>query len=152
MCREAVSVPGGLLTGPIFVNGEKLQGSGDIGLALYVYPDAGGVQHCEVVGMRDTLDAFADKLPNWRWLRSRISGQNWEIKLRDVDAAAKVHATVGQRFELPTVVQCATGAAPTVPAHSPGTMISSGTTRRRLTHHETGLAVRRLPEGDRQSQ
>ncbi|MHC2576562.1 hypothetical protein ACVI1J_001726 [Bradyrhizobium diazoefficiens] len=112
MCREAVSVPDGLLTGPIIVSGEKLEGSGDIGQALYVYPDAGGVQHCEVAGMRDTLDAFAGKLPNWSWVRKLIGRQNWEIKLRDIDAAAKAHPTVGQRFEIPTVVQCATGAAP----------------------------------------
>ena len=101
-----------MLTGPIFVSGEKLQCSGDIGQALYIYPDAGGVRHCEVAGMRDTLDAFADRLPKWRWLRSRIAGRNWEVKLRVIDAAAKVHPAVGQRFELPTVVQCATGVAP----------------------------------------
>ncbi|MBR0861873.1 DUF2235 domain-containing protein [Bradyrhizobium diazoefficiens] len=112
MCREALSVPDALLTGPIFVNGEKLQGSGDIGQALYVYPDAGGMQHCEVAGMRDTLDALADKLPNWSWVRRLIGRQNWEVKVRDIDAAAKVHPTVVQRFELPTVVQCATGTAP----------------------------------------
>ena len=112
MCREAISVPDGLITGPIFVSGEKLQGSGDAGQALYVHPDAGGVQHCEVAGMRDTLDALGDKLPNWSWLQNLIGQQNWEIKIRDIDAAAKVHPSVAQRFELPSVVQCAAGAGP----------------------------------------
>lgn len=116
MCREAISVPDGLLTGPIFVSGEKLPGSGDIGQGLYIYPDASGAQHCEVAGMRDTLDGFADKLPKWRWLRSQIGRQIWLTKVRDIDIAAKVHPTVGQRFDLPAVVQCAGGAGPYRPA------------------------------------
>ena len=116
MCREAISVPDGLLTGPIFVDSEKLQGSGNIGQALYIYPDAGGLQHCEVAGMRDTLDAFADKLPRWRWLRNRIGSRNWEIKLRDIDAAAKVHPTVQLRFDMDAVIQCAAGTGAYRPA------------------------------------
>lgn len=116
MCREAISVPDGLLTGPIFVDGEKLQGSGNIGQALYIYPDAAGLQHCEVAGMRDTLDAFADKLPRWRWLRNRIGSRNWEIKLRDIGAAAKVHPTVQLRFDMAAVIQCAAGTGAYRPA------------------------------------
>lgn len=112
MCREAVSVPDGLLTGPIAVSAKKMEGTGDIGQALNVYPDAGGVQHCEIAGMRDTIDALANTLPNWSWLRSLLARQNWQIKIRDIGAASKVHPTVPQRFERRTVVQCATGAAP----------------------------------------
>ncbi|WP_298253214.1 DUF2235 domain-containing protein [Bradyrhizobium sp.] len=111
MCSEAVSVPDGLLTGPIVVGGKKMEGTGDVGQALNVYPDAGGVQHCEVAGMRDTIDALADVLPNWSWLRGLLARQNWQVKLRDVGAESKVHPTVGQRFELPAVVQCANGTA-----------------------------------------
>jgi len=112
MCREAISVPDGLITGPIFVDGTKMEGSGDFGQALNIRPDAGGVQHCEVAGMRDTIDAMADSLPNWGWLRRLLGRQNWEIKIRDIGNASKVHPTVGRRFELPSVVQCSAGAVP----------------------------------------
>src|SRR5262249_4689942 len=94
MCGEAVSVPDGLLTGPIFVDGRKMAGTGDAGQALNIYTDSGGVQHCEVAGMRDTINGFADMLPNWSWLRRLLARQNWEIKMRDVGATAMVHPTV----------------------------------------------------------
>lgn len=112
MCHEAVSVPDGLLTGPIVVGGKKMEGTGDIGQALYLHPNAAGVQHCEVAGMRDTIDGLAGALPNWSWLRGLLTRQNWEVKLRDVGAQSKVHPTVSQRFELGNVVQCAAGTAP----------------------------------------
>jgi len=116
MCREAVSIPNGLIMGPIFVKGQKVEGAGDVGQALNIYPEANGVQHCEVAGMRDSLDGFADKLPEWSWLQNLLARQNWQTKIRDIDAAAKVHPTVQERFELPNVLQCATGAAPYRPA------------------------------------
>lgn len=112
MCREAISVPDGLITGPIYVDGIKMEGSGDVGQALNIRPDAGGVQHCEIAGMRDTIDAMAGSLPNWRWLRHLLGRQNWEVKIRDIGNASKVHPTVGRRFELPSVVQCSAGSAP----------------------------------------
>lgn len=116
MCREAISVPDGLLTGPIFANGKKMQGTGDVGQALHIYPEADGVQHCEVASMRDALDGFANTLPKWSWLRKLVGNRNWQIKIRDINPAAKVHPTVQQRFDLPTVVQCAAGAGPYRPA------------------------------------
>jgi hypothetical protein len=70
------------------------------------------VQHCEVAGMRDTLDDFADKLPKWSWLRNLVGRQNWQTKIRDINAAGKVHPTVQLRFDLPHVVQCAAGVGP----------------------------------------
>ena len=112
MCREAISVPDGLITGPIFVNGRKMEGTADAGQALNIYPEAGGMQHCEIAGMRDTLDGFADKLPKWSWLRNLVDRQNWQTKIRDINAAGKVHPTVQQRFDLPHVVQCAAGVGP----------------------------------------
>jgi hypothetical protein len=42
-CREAISVPDGLITGPIFVGGRKMEGTGDAGQALNIYPEANGV-------------------------------------------------------------------------------------------------------------
>ncbi|MGM4922582.1 DUF2235 domain-containing protein [Tardiphaga sp. 804_B3_N1_9] len=107
MCREATSVPDGLLTGPIFVTGEKMPNTGDVGPALHVFPAADGPQHCEVAGMRDVLDGYASKLPKWRWLQQVLARQNWETKIRTIDPGAKVHPTVQQRFDLPLVVQCA---------------------------------------------
>ena len=112
MCREAISVPDGLLTGPIYVDGTKMEGSGDVGQALNIRPDAGGVQHCEVAGMRDTIDAVADSLPNWWRLRRLLGRQNWEIKTRDAGTESKAHPAVARRFDLPAVVQCASGTAP----------------------------------------
>ncbi|MBB4383253.1 hypothetical protein [Bradyrhizobium sp. SBR1B] len=93
-----------------------MEGSADAGQALNIYPDAGGVQHCEVAGMRDTIESLADALPNWSWLRSLLGRQNWQTKIRDVGTESKVHPTVEQRFVLSTVVQCAAGVAPYRPA------------------------------------
>jgi hypothetical protein len=107
MCREAISVPDGLLTGPIFVNGEKMPNTGEAGPALNIYPGADGVQHCEIAGMRDTLDGYAATLPKWAWLQRFIAIQNWETKVRTIDGHAKVHAAVRTRFDLPKVTQCA---------------------------------------------
>lgn len=112
MCREATSVPDGLHTGPIFVNGEKIPNTGDDGIALNIYPAAGGVQHCEVAGMRDTLDGYAGKLPKWSWLQKFVARQNWETKIRAIDADAKVHPMVRARFDLPIVMQCVAGTGP----------------------------------------
>jgi len=107
MCAEAISVPDGLKTGPIFVDGEKLPKTGNDGLALNIFPAADGVQHCEVAGMRDALDAYAAKLPKWGWLQRLAAGQNWETKVRVIDPEDKVDPTVIARAGLPAVVQCA---------------------------------------------
>lgn len=112
MCREAISIPDGLLTGPIFVNGEKMPNTGEDGPALNIYPAADGVQHCEIAGMRDTLAGYAATLPKWSWLQRFIARQNWETKVRTIDTVAKAHTTVRIRFDLPTVVQCASGVGP----------------------------------------
>ena len=112
MCSEAIAVPDGLLTGPIFSNGTSIAGADGRGLILNIYPGADGVQHCEVAGMRDTLDMYATKLPNWSWLQKAISARNWEIKIREINPAAVTHASVKERYDAPFVVQCAAGKAP----------------------------------------
>jgi hypothetical protein len=43
---KAISVPDGLKTGPIFVDGVKMPNTGDAGPALNISPSANGVQHC----------------------------------------------------------------------------------------------------------
>lgn len=112
MCGEAVAVPNGLLTGPILVGGKKMPNTGDIGPALNIFPAANGVQHCEVAGMRDSLDDQAAKLPKWSWLQKFVANQNWETKVREIQPEAKVHPTVGARFDLPEILQCASGKGP----------------------------------------
>ena len=107
MCQEALSVPDGLRTGPIFADGAKMPHTGDAGAALNIYPGADGVQHCEVAGMRDTLDALAAKLPKWGWLQRYVAARNWETKIRDMNHEAPVDPTVKTRAALPKVTQCA---------------------------------------------
>src|SRR5262249_20187014 len=107
MCEQALLVPDGLKTGSIFVDGGKLAGSGDSGPALNIVRAANGVQHCEVAGMRDTLDTYAAKLPKWKWLQRIIGGWNWEVEIREITHNAPMHPTVRARFDLPEVVQCA---------------------------------------------
>jgi hypothetical protein len=58
--------------------------------------------------MRDTLDAYAAKLPKWGWLQRYVASQNWETKVRVIDPEARVDPTVKTRAALPEVVQCAT--------------------------------------------
>lgn len=107
MFEQALQVPDGLKTGPIFVEGVKLNGSGATGPALNIFRAANGVQHCEIVGMRDTLDTYVAKLPKWKWLQGIVAGRNWEVELRNITHNAPVHPTVVARFNLPAVLQCA---------------------------------------------
>ncbi|TAI60328.1 DUF2235 domain-containing protein [Bradyrhizobium sp. Leo170] len=107
MCQQAIRVPDGLKTGPIYVDGIKMPGTGDAGAALNIYPRADGVQHCEVAGMRDLLDDYAARFPKWRWLQRRVGNMNWEIEVRQIQHDAPVHPIVSERFELASVAQCA---------------------------------------------
>ena len=110
MIEQATEIPNGLKLGPGTVNGEKVPGTGDTGEPLHLFPSADGVQHCEIAGMRDTLDQRAAQLP-W-FLRMFLANKNWDVKVRDIPHDAKVHETVRARFGLPSVIQCAAGAAP----------------------------------------
>ncbi|MCS3726117.1 MULTISPECIES: phospholipase effector Tle1 domain-containing protein [Bradyrhizobium] len=107
MCEQATSIPDGLMTGPIYVDGIRMPKTGDNGPALNVFPGANGVQHCEIAGMRDTLDAYAASLPKWRWLQNLVGTRNWEVEVREINHQAPVHPTVRTRFDLPEVRQCA---------------------------------------------
>ena len=105
MAHQATEVPDGLKTGPIFVKGEKIPATANVGECLYIYPSADGVQHCEVAGMQDTLANYAAKWP--KWVGRLIAGKGWEIKVRDIKPDAPVDESVDQRFNLPLVIQCA---------------------------------------------
>jgi hypothetical protein len=65
------------------------------GPAKNIFPAADRVQHCEVAGMRDTLDAY-------------VANQNWEAKVRVIDPEERVESTIKTRAGHSTVVKCAT--------------------------------------------
>jgi hypothetical protein len=102
MVEQATVIPNALKVGPVWVNGTKMPGTGDAGDSLHIFPAADGVQHCEIAGMRDTLDR---RTP--RFLRRFTGFMNYEEKVRKIDHDAPVHPTVRQRFALLEVVQCA---------------------------------------------
>jgi hypothetical protein len=106
MIEQATGVHNGLKLGPVTVNGTKVPSTGDVGIPLHLFPAADGIQHCEIAGMRDTLDSRVPK-----FLRRFTSSLNWEEKVRMIKQDAPVHPTVKQRFEFESVVQ-STGLAP----------------------------------------
>lgn len=112
MLEQAFAVPDGLMTGPVYVGKTKMPGSGDTGSALHLFPAADGPQHCEVAGMRDTLEDLAAKLPKWLWLQKLIANYGWAVEVRALKPDAPVHPTVRERFALPAVLQCFGGSKP----------------------------------------
>jgi len=105
MTEQATTIPDGLKIGPVIVHGNKMPNTGDAGEPLNLFPSPDGVQHCEVAGMCDTLDGYADRLPTF--LHRFLSGRNWEVKIRTITNDARVHPMVRERFALDHVVQCA---------------------------------------------
>lgn len=105
MLEEMLSLEHALKLGPVTVHGQPMTGSGSLGTALHLYPASNGVQHCEIAGMRDTLDQRAEGLP--AFLRRLIAKQNWAVKVRTVRKDATLHPTVMERFKLPSAPQCA---------------------------------------------
>jgi len=63
------------------------------------------MQHSEIAGTRDTIDAFRERLP--RILRGLLANANYEIIKRSILPQAKIHPTVKERFALETIVDCA---------------------------------------------
>ena len=85
-----------------------MPGTGDAGTPLNLYPRADGVQHCELAGMRDTIDGYVDLLPHWmRHLRGWFGRLDWPEQKRTIPHDAVVHESVRERFKLGSVVQCA---------------------------------------------
>jgi hypothetical protein len=91
--------------GPLTVNGEAVAGTGTTGTPLHLYPDATSMQHSEIAGTRDTIDAFRERLP--RILRGLLDNANYEISKRSILPQAKIHPTVKERFALETIIDCA---------------------------------------------
>lgn len=94
MIQQATEIPNGLR-----VDGVN---AGSATKRLFLYPSADGVQHCEIAGMRDTLEA---RLP--RWLLRLLPNFGWELVIRKIHEDATVHPSVVERFRLPEVTQCA---------------------------------------------
>jgi len=101
MIEEVLSLPASFKIGPVFVNGKKVPATGDEGESLRLYPDAEGLQHCEVVGMRDVVEG---KTP--RWLHWATKSLGYKVKPRVVHANASLHRTVYERLGVATVPQC----------------------------------------------
>ena len=99
MLEETISVPNGLLVGPVYVNGQKMDGSGIQGSPLFLHPADDGVQHSEISTTRDTLDAIKP-----RWLAVLLRNNNYAEKLRSLPEDATIHPSVAIRFELKGVV------------------------------------------------
>jgi hypothetical protein len=100
MLEEAVQVPDGLRVGPVYVHGVKMEGTGERGTALYLYPANDGVQHSEVAATRDTLDALKPA-PLARLFRNK----NYELNVRAIPKDGTVHPSVHGRFDLAAVQQ-----------------------------------------------
>jgi hypothetical protein len=100
MLEEAVQVPDGIRLGPVYVHGVKMEGTGDQGTALYLYPADDGVQHSEVAATRDALDALKPALLAWLF-RNR----NYVLNVREIPTDGTVHPSVHGRFDLAGVQQ-----------------------------------------------
>lgn len=105
MLEEIVKLDYPIKFGPVTVNGKSVAGTGTTGTPLHLYPDATSVQHSEIAGTRDAIDAFRERLP--RILRGLLANANYEIIKRSILPQAKIHPTVKERFALETIVDCA---------------------------------------------
>jgi uncharacterized protein (DUF2235 family) len=108
MIEQATAIPHPLKLGPACAGGTKMPGTGDRGTGLDLYPRPDGVQHCEIAGMRDTIDGYADHIPGWLgFLKGQLTRLNWPEEIRTITHDAPVHPSVRERFKLVNVVQCA---------------------------------------------
>jgi uncharacterized protein (DUF2235 family) len=87
MIEQAKSIPG-----PLLIEDDQ----------PHRFPSPDGVQHCEIAGMRDTVEALTPS-----FLRRFTRSVTWKGKVRDITLNAMVHPSVKERFDLPWVVQCA---------------------------------------------
>jgi uncharacterized protein (DUF2235 family) len=105
MLEETLKLDHPIRFGPVTVTGEAMAGTGTTGTPLHLYPDATSMQHSEIAGTRDAIDAFRERLP--RILRGLLTNANYEIIKRAIPHQATIHATVKERFALETVIDCA---------------------------------------------
>jgi hypothetical protein len=72
---------------------------------LHLYPDATSMQHSEIAGARDTIDAFRERLPSL--FRRLLANTNYEIIKRSIPPTARVHPAVKERFAVKSIIDCA---------------------------------------------
>lgn len=100
MIQEALSLPRQVQIGPVFVHSQKVDGSGDAGEALHLHPSVAGLQHCEVVGMKETVVARTPR--GLGWITRHLG---FATETRVVQARASLHTSVFDRLALPEVQQ-----------------------------------------------
>lgn len=100
MIEESLSLPCPLQIGPVYVHGQKVDGTAMIGDALYLHPSVAGVQHCEVVGMEETVSARTPY--GFGWLTRNLG---FATEVRVVQEKASLHKSVFDRLALPEVQQ-----------------------------------------------
>lgn len=105
MLQEIMKLEHPIKFGPVTINNTREEGSGTEGTPINLYPDATGMQHSEISGTRDTIDAFRERLP--RGLQWILAHANYQIIKRAVFPNAVVHSSVMERFKLETVIDCA---------------------------------------------
>ncbi|WP_316200671.1 MULTISPECIES: DUF2235 domain-containing protein [unclassified Bradyrhizobium] len=105
MLEEILTLDHPIKFGPVTVNGGVVTGTGATGTPLHLYPDGTSMQHSEIAGTRDAIDAFRERLP--RLLRGLLANANYEIIKRSILPQAKIHPTVKVRFALETIIDCA---------------------------------------------
>jgi uncharacterized protein (DUF2235 family) len=103
MIEEALSLPVPLKIAPVFVNGEKMPGSGDVGEPLQLFPSVAGVQHCEVAATKDFIARLTP--PQLQWATAWLG---YNVKPRSIDPKAVLHPSVYERLGLIEVPQCTT--------------------------------------------
>jgi len=64
--------------------------TGEAGPALNIYPAADGVQHSEVAGMRDTLDAYAAKGTRGHTVTLKVKFADFELISRSRTVAGAI--------------------------------------------------------------
>lgn len=107
MLEEILQLDHPIIFGPITVNGVPMAGTGTSGTPLHLYPDGGSVQHSEIAGTRDAIDALRERLP--RIFRGLLASANYAVITRAVRTNARVHPSVMERFALVDVIDCAGG-------------------------------------------
>lgn len=105
MLEEVLKLDNPIKFGPITVNDEAVAGTGTAGTPLHLYPDATSMQHSEIAGTQDTVDAFRERLP--RILRGLVPNANYDVITRSILPQATIHPSVKERFALEVIIDCA---------------------------------------------
>jgi uncharacterized protein (DUF2235 family) len=105
MLEEILKLDHPIKFGPVTVNDEVVAGTAATGTPLHLYPDATSMQHSEIAGTQDTVDAFKERLP--RILRGLVPNANYEVIKRSILPHANIHPTVKERFAMEAIIDCA---------------------------------------------